>query len=591
MAAKVSIWKAITRKKRFDGNSHLDTNLRRCLGLLDITFLALGQMMGAGIYVLTGSVVRNQAGPSIIISFIFAGIAAILSAFSYAEFGARFPRAGSAYTYTYIGFGELWAFIVGWTIPLEYMIGNAAVARSWSAYLDNMIDNVIRNSTTNYIGEITNSSGFFSQYPDVLAALLLIICAIIIAIGSKVSANVNTTFVFINITVIAIVIVSGFTYADFSLWKGTNENGASNFMPFGISGTLTGAATCFFAYIGFEILGSTGEEVKNPHRTIPLATFLCIFIITILYILMSSTLTLMIPYNTVHSTSPFSEAFQEKGSIFVKYTISIGALIGLTNNLLTGVFALPRAVYAIADDGLIFSFLAIVNKTTKVPLNSIIVFAILNAIIALIFDIEALVEFLSIGTLFAYSFVSASVIVLRYQAAPIDNDEKRLDNGGTLHSWVPFRNFWESLPSGGSISIGVGLLIAAFFGLAFTFRLEFHKSIYGQIFFGLDAVFILIIMLFIIGHEQNTLDLSFKVPFLPFTPCISLLINTFMMAFLTYATWIRLFVWMGVGLLIYFFYGIHHSKEAKRITSIADIRMSSTFSTRNRLSQEKSAKT
>ncbi|CAI2347082.1 unnamed protein product [Caenorhabditis sp. 36 PRJEB53466] len=574
-------WKALTRKKRFEGDSHLETNLRRCLGLLDITFLALGQMMGAGIYVLTGTVVRNQAGPSIVFSFILAGIAALLSAFSYAEFGARFPRAGSAYTYTYIGFGELWAFIVGWTIPLEYMIGNAAVARSWSAYFDNLFDNVVRNTTISVVGQLGTPGGFFSTYPDILSFVLICLCSIVIAIGSKVSANVNTSFVVLNIVVIMIVIISGLSYADVSNWSGTTSDGRSNFFPFGITGTLTGAATCFFSYIGFEVLASAGEEVKKPHQTIPIATFLSIGIIMTLYILVSSTLTLMLPYDQVDTTAPFAEAFDAHGSSTVKYIISIGALVGLTNNLVTGVFALPRSVYAMAEDGLIFGWLANVNSLTRVPLNAILIFTLINALIALIFDIEALVEFLSIGTLFAYSFVSASVLVLRFQCAPIDGDEKRVDCGGQLSSWIPFRNFWESLPAGTSISVGVSGLIASFFWLAFTFRTGVYESSYGLISIGFNGVLIVLLFAFILGHEQNSLKTSFKVPFVPFLPCLSLLVNAFMMSYLTYATWIRLFVWMFIGLLIYFSYGIHHSKEAKRLTTIADIRMSSTFPNKN----------
>ncbi|CAI5442786.1 unnamed protein product [Caenorhabditis angaria] len=582
--ARVPFWSAITRRKTFEGGSHLTSNLKRCLTLSDVTFLALGQMLGAGIYILTGSVIHNQAGPSIVLSFMLAGFAALLSAFSYAEFGARFPRAGSAYTYTYISFGELWAFIVGWTIPLEYMIGNAAVARSWSAYFDNLLGNWFENKTLELVGDYWQPGSFFSIYPDILSFFLVIICSCIIAVGSKASANFNTLFAIINIAVVLIVIVFGLTYADFDNWTGTSEDGISNFLPFGWTGTLTGAATCFFAYVGFEVLASAGEEVQNPQRTIPLATFLSIGIIMILYILVSSTLTLMIPYYEVHVTAPFTEAFNMKGAHVIKYIIAIGALVGLTNNLVTGIFVLPRTIYAMADDGLIFSFLAKINEKSAVPLNAIIVFTIINAIMALVFDIQSLVEFLSIGTLFAYSFVSASVLVLRYQSAPIDNDEKRQDEGGTLNGWIPFRNFWESLPNGRSVSIAVTLLIVAYFWLAFTFRLEYHLTTAGQISIGINVFIILVIFLFILGHKQNSLELRSKVPFLPFTPCLSLFVNVFMMTYLAYSTWIRLFGWMAIGLFIYFTYGIHSSKEAKRIVSIGEVRSSSTFPMKNRVS-------
>ncbi|CAD6192246.1 unnamed protein product [Caenorhabditis auriculariae] len=558
----MSLLKAISRKKKLEEAASLDSNLRRCLGLFDITFLALGQMMGAGIYVLTGTVVRNMAGPSIIFSFLLAGAAALLSAFSYAEFGARFPRAGSAYTYTYVGLGELWAFVVGWTILLEYMIGNAAVARSWSAYFDTLVDNQVENMTVGAFGEFNTAGGFFSRYPDFLACALILLVSVAISLGSRISSNVNSTFVILNI-VVSIVVICGATYADFSLWTGTVPNGNYRFMPFGVEGMLSGAATCFFSYIGFEMLATTGEEVKEPRKTIPRATFLCISVVATIYILMSSTLTLMLPYEDVHPRAPFAEAFDAKGATVVRYIITAGALAGMSNNLVAGVFSLPRSVYAMADDGLLFKFLAQVNKKTQVPLNAIIVFTLLNAILTLVFDIDSLVEFLSIGTLFAYSIVSACVLILRYQPAPIGNDYKRLDNGGTLRAWIPFRNFWESLPAGGSISIGVALLVSSFFSFIFALKLELYGSVVGML----------------------LLSLNLLVPFVPFMPCLSLLVNVAMMAHLSYLTWIRLFIWMAIGLIIYFAYGIRHSKEARRLTTIADMRMSSTFSHRNTLKQ------
>ncbi|KJH51962.1 amino acid permease [Dictyocaulus viviparus] len=313
---------ALFRKKTFASDSILKSQLKRCLGVMDVMFLAVGQMIGAGIYVLAGSVVNHQTGPSIIISFICAGFAALMSAFSYAEFGARFPRAGSAYTYTYVGVGELWAFVIGWTVILEYMIGNAAVARSWSAYFDSLMNGSISNFTLQTIGTLSSfvfysltyanrdnlsnpqhvlphrdGEGFFGRYPDVLSFLLICAVAVVVSLGSKSSAGVNTVFVLLNITVIMFVTIYGLTYANFSLWIGTDEKGKSRFFPFGIRGTLSGAATCFFAFIGFEILATAGEEAKNPKKTIPIATFGSLALVTFIYIMMSSALSLMIPYD------------------------------------------------------------------------------------------------------------------------------------------------------------------------------------------------------------------------------------------------------------------------------------------------------
>ncbi|EYC01212.1 hypothetical protein Y032_0109g122 [Ancylostoma ceylanicum] len=574
------------RKKTFHGSSSMDSQLKRCLGVIDVMFLAVGQMIGAGIYVLAGSVVHSQTGPSIVISFTMAGFAALMSAFSYAEFGARYPRAGSAYTYAYVGVGELWAFVIGWTVILEYMIGNAAVARSWSGYLDTLVHHAISNFTLDNIGTLSSGGGFFSRYPDVLSFLLIVAVAIVVAAGTKSSASVNTGFVFLNLTVIAFITVYGFTYADISLWIGTDDQGRSKFFPFGLAGTLSGAATCFFSFIGFECLATAGEEAKNPKRTIPIATFGCLIVVTFTYVVMSSALTLMLPWDQVNPSAAFADAFDVRNAQVAKYIITIGALAGMLNNLvgglleivffffnqycefcnqnyvyeevlgldaplrlprMTGAFALPRCVYAMADDGLIFSFFATINKYTKVPLNAIIVFTLLNATLAMVFDLEALVEFLSIGTLLAYSVVSACVLILRHQPAPIDGDLEKMDSGGTIKSWVPFRNYWESLPVGRSICVAVIALVASYFWLAFTIRLGLLFTIEGYICIGVGTVLIVTSFLFIYGHEQNSLDLNFRVPFVPLIPCLGLFINCFMMSFLDYLTWARFFIWMAIG--------------------------------------------
>ncbi|PAV61720.1 hypothetical protein WR25_11142 [Diploscapter pachys] len=362
---KKGLMEVLFRKKVFHGNSHLDSPLKRCLTVIDVMFIAIGHMIGAGIYVLTGSVVRNQAGPSIVLSFLFSGIAALLSALSYAEFGARFPRAGSAYTYAYTSIGELWAFIIGWTVPLEYMIGNAAVARSWSSYFDTLFDHAIQNFTINTIGEFDVGGGFFSKYLDILACVLVMLVAVAVAMGTKTSARINLVFVTLNIAILAFVIVTNLTYADFNNWFGTTSTGGSTFFPYGFSGTLSGASTCFFAFIGFEALATAGEEAKNPHRTIPIATICSLAVTFLIYMLMGASLTLMMPYDEVNPNAAYAEAYRAKGANVARIIMTVGALTGLINNLITGTFALPRAVYAMADDGLIFSFLAKINKFTK----------------------------------------------------------------------------------------------------------------------------------------------------------------------------------------------------------------------------------
>ncbi|PAV57121.1 hypothetical protein WR25_26146 [Diploscapter pachys] len=403
-------------------------DFRRCLSTFDITLIAIGHMVGSGIYVLTGAVVRNQTGPSIVLSFLLAGFASFLSALCYGEFGARVPKAGSAYSYTYVSLGEIWAFIIGWNIILEHVVGSAAVARSWSGYLDSLLGHSISNATLERVGHLReHSSNLFGDYPDILAFLVILIIGAFVALGSRTSTNLNTIFTIINMIVVGIVVVFGFMYADFSLWRGEDERGVSRFFPYGVNGMLSGAASCFFAYIGFDGLATAGEEAKNPETAIPLATFISMSVVTLAYILMSSALTLMIPYYRVNPTAAFSDAFAQRGAWFANLAVSVGALSGMTTSLVGGMFALPRCVYSMAEDGLLFESLAHVSST-QVPINAIVVFGSLTAVTALLFDIESLVEFLSIGTLMAYSIVSASVIVLRYQPAKLPESDT-WDNG------------------------------------------------------------------------------------------------------------------------------------------------------------------
>ncbi|VDO27572.1 unnamed protein product [Haemonchus placei] len=540
-----------------DGN--LDTQLRRCLTTVDITLLGIGHMIGAGIYVLTGAVVRNVAGPSIVLSFLLAGVASLLSALCYAEFGARFPKAGSAYTYAYVGVGELWAFVIGWNIVLEHMLGAAAVARSWSGYLDSLLGNVISNTTIERVGRIESSS-FFGDYPDVVAFLLIVIVAIFVALGSKVSTNFNSVFTIGNMAVIVLVVGYGITFADFSLWSGTNEEGVSNFFPYGVNGMLAGAASCFFAYIGFDGLATAGEEAKNPSRSIPIATFASMSVVTLAYIAMSASLTLMVPYYQVHPTAAFSDAFALRGATVAKIAVSVGALCGMTTSLVGGMFALPRCVFAMAEDGLLFNSLAVVNGKTQVPINAVLVFGSITACIALLFDIETLVEFLSIGTLLAYSIVSACVIILRYQPSRYPEDGS-FDNGGKLKVTFPGSGYLEQFDPGHAVHYGVLVMMIGFAGFGLCLSSGHFEEMAGMVtasFFGAVSILSLV---FIMAHHQNSAPLNFKVPLVPIVPALSLLINALMMLHLAPITWLRLAFWMVLGLSIYFVYGIRHSRE------------------------------
>lgn len=408
----------LRRRKTLDADI-METPLKRCLNLFDLVLLGIGHMVGAGIFVITGTVAKDIAGPGIVLSYLLAGVAAVLSALCYAEFGARVPKAGSAYTYTYVTIGELGAFLIGWNMILENLIGAASVARAWSGSFDSLFNGAIRNGTMEHVGVV--NVPWLSRYLDFIALLVVLLVVVFVAAGAKVSTTLNSVLTVINLAILCLIVGLGFYLADSRNWTNQKNGG---FLPFGFSGVIAGAGSCFYAYIGFEGIAIAGEEAKNPARTIPMATGLAMILVSLLYVGCSATLTLMVPYNTVDVAAPFPTAFGLHGNMWAKRVVAIGALVGISTSLLGSLFTLPRSIYAMASDGLLFRVLAYVHPRTQTPILSIFVFGVVAGIVALLVDLEVLVELLSIGTLLSFTIVAASVIVLHYQ--PVDKCQFQL---------------------------------------------------------------------------------------------------------------------------------------------------------------------
>ncbi|XP_077151137.1 cationic amino acid transporter 4 isoform X1 [Ranitomeya variabilis] len=585
----------------------METSFKRCLSTLDLTLLGVGGMVGSGLYVLTGTVAKEIAGPAVVVSFLIAGIASLLAALCYAEFGARVPKTGSAYMFTYVSVGELWAFLIGWNVILEYMIGGAAVARAWSGYLDSMFDHKIKNYTESHIG--TWNVQFLAHYPDLLAAGILLFATAFISFGVRVSSWLNHIFAAISMVVILFILIFGFILANPKNWSA--EHGG--FAPFGFSGIMSGTATCFYAFVGFDVIAASSEEAKNPQKAIPIATAVSLGVATTAYILVSAVLTLMVPWNTLMPDSALSDAFYRRGYSWAGFLVAAGSICAMNTVLLSNLFSLPRIVYAMAEDGLFFQFLAKVNPTTKVPVIAIVVFGILMAILALIFDLEALVQFLSIGTLLAYTFVAASIIVLRFQqeksepsheaeqepspqhhvpsvsAERIAGEEmkeyesfsdklqlvetqkkanERRETGHLKATFEPYLKFLSDCYPGEVVTIAVVTMMFCAICLSSVLVFgsnELHLPKWS--FYLLLVIFLIgfLISLFLIWvHEQQKKTTTFQVPLVPLIPAISILLNIYLMLKLNYMTWVRFIVWLALGLIVYFGYGIWHSKENLR---------------------------
>ncbi|XP_004072756.1 cationic amino acid transporter 4 [Oryzias latipes] len=609
-APAVRLCQKLNRLKTLDGDM-MATSLKRCLSTLDLTLMGVGGMVGSGLYVLTGTVAKDTAGPAVIISFIFAGIASLLAAFCYAEFGASIPKTGSAYMFTYVSVGELWAFLIGWNVILENMIGGAAVARAWSGYLDSIFNHAIQNFTETHIMQW--HVPFLAHYPDLLAAGILVVASVFISFGVQVSSYLNHIFSSISMGVIVFILVFGFVLAEPANWS--QEQGG--FAPFGLSGILAGSATCFYAFVGFDVIASSSEEAKNPQKAVPIATAISLGLAATAYILVSTVLTLMVPWRTLDPNSALADAFFRRGYSWAGIIVAVGSICAMNTVLLCNLFSLPRIVYAMAEDGLFFSIFARVNPLTKVPVNAILVFGILMAAMALMFDLEALVQFLSIGTLLAYTFVAASVIVLRFQPekttskdttstspnpnaaaspAPLesqaiseDTDEpkqyeslsdkiqlvdsqvtrERRGVGQLKACWEPYldRLVGDCEPGEVVAFCVTGLIVSS---VSLCVVLEFGNNELQLPVWSFAMLLVIFSLALILSlaliwvHEPRKNSKTFQVPLVPLTPGVSILINIFLMMKLSLLTWIRFTVWIAIGLFVYFGYGIWHSKEGKR---------------------------
>ncbi|XP_038652046.1 cationic amino acid transporter 2-like isoform X2 [Scyliorhinus canicula] len=539
-----SFAQCLIRRKTVTADSIQETNLCRCLSTIDLIALGVGSTLGAGVYVLAGEVAKTESGPSIVISFLIAALASVLAGLCYAEFGARVPKTGSAYLYSYVTIGEFLAFITGWNLVLSYVIGLLSFGAKES-------------TTVNKIFTAING-----------------LVLVFVIIGGCIKGNIY----YWNIPAEMLVNITAETRNLSSTINITSDYGAGGFMPYGFSGTLTGAATCFYAFVGFDCIATTGEEVKNPQKSIPVGIIASLLICFLAYFGVSAALTLMMPYYLLDTKSPLPGAFEYVEWSAAKYFVSVGSLCALSTSLLGSMFPLPRILYAMARDGLMFGVLAKLSKR-QTPVVATAIAASISAVMACLFDLKTLVDMMSIGTLLAYTLVASCIIILRYQpnfSKNVDvelNEEKQsrqtteAPQGGFSFSSLVIPLPFATQQSSNIVTCCVALIVilcCILSGMA-KFRLEsIVAAETGSIGCLVPVLLISAVTTFIIWRQpQNKVKASFLVPCLPFLPMFSILVNIYLMMQLSADTWIRLSVWMALGLLIYFCYGIRHSLEGQ----------------------------
>jgi APA family basic amino acid/polyamine antiporter len=406
--------------------------LKRVLGPVGLTAMGVGAIIGTGIFVLTGEAAADKAGPAMSLSMVVAGITCIFAALCYAEFAAMVPIAGSAYTYAYATLGELFAWIIGWDLVLEYAVGASTVAHGWSHYFQDLLK-MINGGTALWPKILADApfnykDGVFiwtNSYFDLPALVIVAIITTILVLGIKESANFNAVMVVVKLAVVFVVIGVGAFYVNPENWKPYAPYGYGGISFFGIpiwgqvhngqvAGMLAGAAMIFFAYIGFDAVSTQSEEARNPQRDVPIGIIASLIICSILYIAVASILTGMVPYTKINHDAPVSDAFAQVGRPGVQFLVAIGALTGITSVLLVMTLSQPRVLLAMARDGLLPpSFFAAIHPRFKTPWKSTILTGIFVGTLASLLPLKVLAELVNIGTLLAFTMVCAAVLIMR----------------------------------------------------------------------------------------------------------------------------------------------------------------------------------
>jgi len=534
--------------------------LKKTLKLRDITALGIAAIIGAGIFSTIGNA-SADGGPAVIFLFIFIAFACSFSAMCYAEFASSIPISGSAYTYAYASFGEVVAWIIGWALIVEYAIGNIVVAISWSDYFTGLLDGLHLHVPEYFSMDYLSAKRIFAEVqqlflsgqtfemlthaqqeaylawsnaPEFLGMKIVLdipALAIVIAITALIYRGVHETktvgniFVGLKLIVIAMVIVVGAFYVNPANW--------SPFAPNGMSGVLRGVASVFFAYIGFDALATTAEECKNPKKDLPKAMMASLIICSVLYILIALTLTGMVSYKELAIGDPLAFVFEKLHVNWMSGIIAVSAVIAMASVLLVFQMGQPRIWMSMSRDGLLPKKFSSIHPRFKTPWFSTIITAIMVAVPALFMNLKEVTDLSSIGTLFAFVVVCAGVIKMESHK-----------NEYHVGFRVPYINGKFIIPT---------LFIFSFVALYFLRTESFVNFFKGENFSHTFPTWLFIILTFVMSVMTFIKNYSL-------IPVMGLLGNFYLMSELGISNWLWFTIWLVFGLIIYFLYGMKHSK-------------------------------
>ncbi|KAJ0427485.1 putative amino acid/polyamine transporter I, cationic amino acid transporter [Helianthus annuus] len=510
-------------------------DMKRKLTWYDLIALGIGGMLGVGVFVTTGPVAKDKAGPAVLVSYIIAGISALFSSLCYTEFSIQIPVAGGAFSYLRVTF-EFVGYFAGANILMEYVLSNAAVARSFTEYLCTAFGQEDPNAWRVEVDGLLKGYNMM-DFPAVALIVLLTLC---LCRSTKESSMLNIIMTIFHVVFFGFIIVSGICYG-----KTENLIQPEGLAPNGVKGVIDGAAIVYFSYIGYDSVSTMAEEIRNPSKSLPLGIVGSVLIVSVIYCLMALSLCMMVPYNKISSSASFSVAFQNIGWKWASNIVGAGASLGIVASLLVAMLGQARYLCVIGRARLVPSWFAKVHPKTGTPVNATIFLGFCQASIALFTELSIVLEMISIGTLLVFYLVANALIYHRYTIKT---------NNPPIYT-IGFLLILSSASIGFSISWN------------FTHLQKWGLPIFGGCVIATTAIF-QHLMPFSGSHDRP--DHEWQVPFMPWPAALSIFLNVFLMATLRKLSYERFGVWTCLITLVYMLYGVHSAYQAEEMETVGD---------------------